>query len=119
MTETETLSYYLLPHMTLSSGDFRNLCIFLPGLRVLEIARQASIPEWAPKSFSGWPVLGGADLAAKIGSYVEGYRDFAQIHGGPGGILGFLSQALDETDEPRFRIQEELRKDLNRRWGRV
>jgi len=119
MAKTETLSFYLLPHMTLSEGGFRNLCIFMPDLRVLEITRQAFIPQWAKKSFSGWPVLGGADLSAKIGSYIDGYRAFAQVHGGPGGILGFLSRTLDETDEPRFRIQEELREKLKSELGTV
>jgi hypothetical protein len=109
MTAVNELNYFLFPHMTLSEGDFRDLCIFLPGLRVLEVARQASIPEWAQKSFSGWPVLDGTDLSARIGPYIEGYRAFAKVHGGPGGILGFLSRALGEVDEPRFRIQEELR----------
>jgi hypothetical protein len=95
--------------MTLSANDFRNLWVLLPRLSVLEIARQASIPEWAHEKFSGWPVLREEEMSARIISCIEGYRTFAQVHGGPGGILGFLSRALDEIDEPRYRIQEELR----------
>jgi hypothetical protein len=109
MTAVNELNYFLFPHMTLSAHDCRNLWIFLPHLSVLEIARQASIPEWAQERFSGWPVLRGEELSTRIGSCIEGYRTFAQVHGGPGGILGFLSRALDETDEPRYRIQEKLR----------
>ena len=106
---TETLNYFLYPHMTLSDDDLRTLCIFLPRLNVLEIARRASIPQWAQERLSAWPVLRGDDLAARIDSCLQGYRNFAQVHGGPGGILGFLSAVFGEEDEPRYSIQEELR----------
>jgi hypothetical protein len=109
MTGIETPNYFLFPHMTLSAHDFRNLWIFLPRLSVLEIARLASIPEWAQERFSAWPVLLGEDLSTRIGSCIEGYRTFAQVHGGQGGILGFLSRAFEEIDEPRYRIEQELR----------
>jgi len=95
--------------MTLSDNDLRDLCIFLPRLNVLEIARQANVPQWVQERLSGWPVLRGGDLPALIDSCIQGYRNFAQVHGGPGGILGYLSQVLGEIDEPRYRIQEELR----------
>ena len=109
MTAVSELNYFLFPHMTLSEHDFRNLWIFLPRLSVLEIARLASIPEWAQERFSAWPVLLGEDLSTRIGSCIEGYRTFAQVHGGQGGILGFLSRAFEEIDEPRYRIEQELR----------
>ena len=109
MTGTKTLNYFLFPHMTLSVNDFRNLGIFLPRLNVLEITRQASFPQWAKGRFSGWPVLRGEELSTVLSSCIEGYRAFAQVHGGPGGVLGFLSQLLDEIDEPRYKIQEEIR----------
>ncbi len=109
MTGTETLNYFLFPHMTLSVNDFRNLGIFLPRLNVLEITRHASLPQWAKGRFSGWPVLGGEELSTVLSSCIEGYRAFAQVHGGPSGVLGFLSQMLDEIDEPRYKIQEEIR----------
>jgi hypothetical protein len=109
MTAVNELNYFLFPHMTLSEHDFRNLWIFLPRLSVLEIVRQPSIPQWAQERFSGWSALRGEELSTRIGACIEGYRAFAQVHGGPGGMLGFLSRALDETDEPRYRIQEELR----------
>ena len=82
MTGIEELNYFLFPHMTLSADDFRSLWIFLPRLSVLEIARQASIPEWAQERFSGWPVIHGVELSTRIGPCVEGYRAFAQVHGG-------------------------------------
>jgi hypothetical protein len=109
MAGTETLNYFLCPHMTLSEDDLRVLGIFLPRVKVLEIVRRASIPQWALERVSGWPVLRGNDLAARINSCLQGYRNFAQVHGGPGGILGFLSAVFDEIEEPRYRIQEELR----------
>ena len=65
MTAVNELNYFLFPHMTLSEHDFRNMWIFLPRLSVLEIARQASIPEWARERFSGWPVLRGGELWPK------------------------------------------------------
>jgi len=110
MSKIETLSYFLFPHMTASAGDYFNLCIFLPRLRVLEIARQASIPEWAQQKVSGWPVGIGKELSARIGASIEAYRTFAEVHGGPGGILGFLSRVFDDIDEIRFHIQDELRE---------
>ena len=109
MTETATLNYFLFPHMTLSENYFRNLGIFLPRLSVLEITRQASLPPWGKGRFSGWPVLRGQELSPVVSSCIEGYRAFAQVHGGPGGVLGFLSQLVDELDEPRYQLQEELR----------
>jgi hypothetical protein len=110
MTGTKTLSYFLFPHMTISAGDYRNLCFFLPHLRVLEIAGKASIPEEVQQKVSGWPVLIGEELSTRIIASIEAYRTFALVHGGPGGILGFLNQAFDEVDETRFKIQEELRE---------
>jgi len=109
MTKTETLTYFLFPHLTLSSSDLMNLYIVPPRLRVLEIARPAAIPEWAQERMSGWPVLGSEEISSHVRSCLEGYLDFARVHGGPGGMLGFLNRALDENDEPRYRIQEELR----------
>lgn len=109
MTEIETLNYFLLPHMTLSEAYFRNLLTFLPRLNVLEIVRKALIPEWAPGRISGWPVRHDDDLLSKVGASIEAHRAFAQVHGGPGGILGFLSGTFEEIDQNRFRIQEELR----------
>ena len=103
------MNYFLFPHMTLSVNDFRNLGIFLPRLSVLEITRQASFPQWAKGKFSGWPVLRGEELSTVLNSCIEGYRAFAQVHGGPGGVLGFLSQFPDEIDEPRYKVQEEIR----------
>jgi hypothetical protein len=109
MTAVNEFNYFLFPHMTLSAHYFRNLWIFLPRLNELEIIHQASIPEWAKERFSGWPALHSEELSTRIGSCIEGYRTFAQVHGGQGGILGFLNRALDETEEPRYRIQQELR----------
>ena len=106
---TETLNYFVCPHMALSDDDFRLLSIFLPGVNVLEIVRPASIPQWARERFCGYPVLRGSELASRIDSCLQGYRNFAQVHGGPGGILGFLSAVFDESQEPRYFIQEELR----------
>ncbi len=109
MTAVNELNFFLFPHMTLSEHHFRDLWISLPRLSVLEIARKTSIPQWAQERFSGWAVLRGEEISARIGACIEGYRAFAQVHGGAGGILGFLRRSLDETDEPRYRIQEKLR----------
>ena len=103
------MNYFLFPHMTLSVNDFRNLGIFLPRLSVLEITRQASFPQQAEGRFSGWPALRGEELSTVLSSCIEGFRAFAQVHGGPGGVLASLSQLLDEIDEPRYKIQEEIR----------
>ena len=109
MTDTDSLDYFLFPHMALSSNSLKNLCVFLPGLNILEIIGRASIPEWAKDRVYGYAVLSEGELFSRVRACLEGYRNFAKVHGGPGGILGFLRQALDEIDEPRYRIQEELR----------
>ena len=103
------LNYFLCPHMILSDEDLKTLSIFLPRVNVMETIRRASIPQWAQDRFPGWSVLQGDYLVARIVSCLEGYRSFAQVHGGPGGILGFLNSVFEEIDEPRYRIQEELR----------
>ncbi len=103
------MNYFLFPHTTLATSYLRNLGIFLPRLNVLEITRQASFPQWAKGRFSGWPVLRREELSSVVSSCIEGYRAFAQVHGGRGGVLGFLSRLLDEVDEPRYKIQEDLR----------
>lgn len=105
----DNVNYFLFPHMTLSDDNLKDLCIFLPRLAVLEITRQARIPEWAQGTLSGWRVLENGELSEQIGSCILGFSDFAKIHGGPGGILGFLSQVFEEVDEPRYKIQEELK----------
>lgn len=110
MTAVDELNFFLFPHMTLSDNYLRNLSIFLPRLTLLEIVRQVSIPQCAQGKFAGWPVLNTDDLLyTRVGSCIQGYRDFAQVHGGRGGILGYLSRVFDDLDEPRYRIQEELR----------
>ncbi len=86
-----------------------NLCALLPCLNMLEIISRASIPERAKDRICVHPVISQAELISRIRNSIEGYREFAKVHGGPGGILGFLSHAFGETDEPRYRIQEELR----------
>lgn len=112
MTDTHSLDYYLFPHMTLSSNALANLCVFLPRLNILEIIARAQVPEWAQDRVCGYPVLNEGELSSRIGASIEGYRNFAKVHSGPGGMLGYLQQALDEIDEPRYRIQEELRGKL-------
>jgi hypothetical protein len=109
MTDTNSLDYFLFPHMTLSSSLLENLCVFLPHLNILEIISKVSIPEWAMDRLHGYAVFTDPELSSRIKSSLEGYRDFAKVRGGPGGVLGFLRQALDEMDESRYRIQEELR----------
>ncbi len=116
MVAVDELNYFLFPHMTISDNYLRDLSIFLPRLTLLEIVRQSSIPQWAQgKSwaqgkFAGRPALSPDDpLFTRIGSCIRGYHDFAQVHGGQGGILGSLSRAFDDLDEPRYQIQEELR----------
>ncbi len=109
MSAAENLNYFLFPHTILSTRDFRNLRISLPRLNIMEIIQHAAIPKWGRKTFAGWSVLGSQELSDRIGSCVRAYRSFAEIHGSPGGTLGFLSRALDEIDEPRYQIQEQLR----------
>ncbi|MGC8490309.1 MAG: hypothetical protein ACP5SH_01105 [Syntrophobacteraceae bacterium] len=103
------IDYFLFPHTTLSSTRLQKLCLFLPRLEILEIVSRAPVPEGTKEKVSGYAVLGEGELSSRIDACIRGYRDFAKVHGGPGGILGFLRQALDEIDEPRYRIQEELR----------
>jgi hypothetical protein len=107
--QTDTPSYFLFPHLTLSENDLRNFSIFLPNLNVLEIIRPAPFPEWLTGRFQGRPAIGDRDFLARIDSCLKGYRDFAEVHGGAGGVLAFLSQAGGDTRETRLQIQEELR----------
>ncbi|MDR3554827.1 MAG: hypothetical protein P4L55_08740 [Syntrophobacteraceae bacterium] len=109
MTETDRLDYFLFPHMTLSANSLEKLCVFLPRLDILEILSRATIPEWARDRIYGHAVLSGDKLLSRISDCLQGYRDFANVRGGPGGMLGYLKQALEDIDEPRYRIQEELR----------
>jgi hypothetical protein len=107
--QTDAPSYFLFPHMTLTEDDLRNFSIFLPNLNILEIIRPAVIPEWLQDRFHGHPVIREDDFSARIDSCVKGYHAFAEVHGGRGGILAFLSQTREDTSETRLRIQEELR----------
>ncbi|MHC1726466.1 MAG: hypothetical protein AB9866_10730 [Syntrophobacteraceae bacterium] len=106
---SETLNYYLFPHLTLSERDFRSLYLFLPRLNLLEILQPASIPEWGRDKISCLPAIGDEQMLSHIKSCVQGYRDFAEIHGANRGSMGFLSQVMAEKLEPRYLIQEELR----------
>lgn len=106
---TDTFDYFLFPHTTLSSNALENLCAFLPGLNILEITSRASIPERAKDRICVHPVISNPELISRIRATIVNYSDFAKVHGGPGGILGFLSHGFGETDEPRYRIQEALR----------
>ena len=109
MTATKNPDYFLFPHMTLPASLLKNFSVFLPHLNVLEIIGKTSVPEWAHDWLKGRPAIDDSELSARIKAALGGYRDFAEVRGGPGGVLGFLKQALDEIDEPRYKIQEELR----------
>jgi hypothetical protein len=109
MTDTNRLDYFLFPHMTLSANSLEKLCVFLPRLDILEIISRVAIPEWARDRIYGHAVLSGDELLSRISDCLRGYRDFATVRGGPGGMLGYLKQALEDIEEPRYRIQEELR----------
>jgi hypothetical protein len=115
--QTDSPNYFLFPHLDLSENDFRNFHIFLPHLNMFEINRPAAIPEWLRERFHGWPVIGEKDLLTQIDSCIKGYHAFAEVHGGSGGILAFLSQARDDTSETRLHIQEELRGKCPSHWN--
>lgn len=106
---SDTLDYLLFPHITLSERGFRSLSLFLPGLQLFEILQPASVPEWARDKISSRPALGDEEMLSHIKSCVQGYRDFARIHDAGSGTMGFLSRVMEESLEPRYRIQEELR----------
>lgn len=107
--QTGSPGYFLFPHMILTEGDFRNFSIFLPNCNILEIIRPARIPEWLVDRFHGRPAIADKDFPARIDATIRGYRAFAEVHGGRGGVLAFLSRAEGGTIETRVRIQEELR----------
>ncbi len=102
-------TYLLFPALTLPEQDFRNLYIFLPRLYLLEISRPASIPEWARDRFQGLSPIADPELMGQIKSCVREYQAFAEMHGGVGGTLGYLTQAIDNMSDARFKIQEQLR----------
>ncbi len=112
MSDTHRLDYLLFPHTTLSSRRLENLCLFLPRLEILEVISPARIPEWARERISARPAVNESEMFSRIEGCIAGYRDFAKVHGGPGGMLGYIKEALSEIDEPRYRIQEELRGKL-------
>lgn len=106
---TDSPSYFLFPYGIPSEDDLRNFSIFLPNLNILEILRPAVIPEQLRDRFRGLPVIGEKDFLARIDSCIKGYYAFAEVHGGEGGILAYLSQTRGDTSETRLRIQEKLR----------
>jgi hypothetical protein len=114
--QTDSPSYFLFPHLTLSENDFRNFHIFLPHLNVFEINRPVSIPEWLRERFHGWPVIREKNFLAQVDSCLKSYHAFAEVHGGNGGTLAFLSQTRDDTSETRLHIQEELRGKCPSHW---
>ncbi len=107
--QNDSVNYFLFPHLAASEMELRNLFVFLPHCNLLEITQPAPIPEWGRERFHSWPVVRDAEFRATIASCVREYRAFAEIHGGTGGTLGYLTQALDATGETRLEIQEELR----------
>ena len=110
MSTTDSTEFFLFPHMILPEAAYRNFYFFLPRLSVLEILTPAPIPEWGGGRFSGSPVFRDEkELLSRVSSCIQGYRDFAEVHGAGAGTLAFLSQALQETVETRYGIQEELR----------
>ena len=107
--QNDSPSYFLFPHAIPSESDLRNFSIFLSNLHILEILRPTVIPEWLKDRFQNLPVIKDKDFRARIDACVKGYHAFAEVHGGSGGILAFLSQGREDTSETRLRIQEELR----------
>jgi hypothetical protein len=108
MDPNDSLNYLLFPHLTLFSNAAANL-MFLPRLSVLEILSRAPVPQWAKNWLFPHPAISDPEMASLIGAGLAAYREFAKIHEGPGGILGFIKQSLGEIEEPRYRIQEQLR----------
>ncbi|MEN6437924.1 MAG: hypothetical protein ABFD97_05030 [Syntrophobacter sp.] len=106
--QNDYLDYFLFPRLTLSEQDFRGLAVFLPKLSIFQVATPAAIPEWCRDRFTGRPFIRDPEFLGLVKSGIQGYRAFAEAHGG-GGMMGYLSQALDDMSDTRFRIQEELR----------
>lgn len=109
MDPNDSLNYFLFPHLTLFSSSAENLSLFLPRLSLLEIHSPALVPQWAKDWLFPHQAINDSEMTSLIGSGLAAYRDFAKVHEGPGGILGFLKQSMDESEEPRYRIQEQLR----------
>lgn len=107
--ENVFLNYFLFPHLTLSEQDCRSLSVFLPGLKVFQITSQPSIPEWYRDRFTEQPFIRDPEFLEQIKSCIQSYHAFAEVHGGGGGTMGYLSQVFDDMSDTRFRIQEELR----------
>ncbi|MGC9196224.1 MAG: hypothetical protein ACP5IL_12330 [Syntrophobacteraceae bacterium] len=109
MDENDSLKYLLFPHLTLFPNAAENLSLFLPRLGVLEILSPALVPQWAKNWLFPHPVINDSEMASLIGAGLAAYREFATVHEGPGGILGFIKQSMEESEAPRYRIQEQLR----------
>lgn len=107
--ENDYLNYFLFPRLTLSEQDFRSLSVFVPKLNIFQIAAPAAIPEWCRERFVGLPFIRDPKFLEQVESCIRSYRAFAEIHGGSGGTMGYLSRALDDMSDTRFRIQEQLR----------
>ncbi|MFZ2446497.1 MAG: hypothetical protein WAW37_09070 [Syntrophobacteraceae bacterium] len=105
----DSLSYFLFPGLALPEKDFRNLAIFLPRLSILEITRPAVVPDWRGDSFQGMPVIRDPEFLSQVKSCIQGYHAFAEVHGGSGITLGYLSRVLDDMSDSRIKIQEEMR----------
>lgn len=107
--EKYPINYFLFPGLIIPEEEFRNFFVFLPRLNFLEISRPAAVPEWAREKFFSRPAIADQELMGQIKSCSQGYRAFAEIHGGSGGNLGYLSRALEDMSDTRFGIQEQLR----------
>lgn len=108
--EQKALRYLLFPHTSLSSRDYRHAAILLPHLYLLQVIREPAVPDWGREHFHVWPAIDRAQTLDRIRLCLEGYQEFARVHG-ERFIEASLSHEsiLREACESRYRIQEELR----------
>lgn len=107
--QTDSVIYFLFPHLAVSEMELRNFYFSLPHLNLFELTQPAAIPEWGRGKFHGLPAVPDSGFRAAIASCVREYHAFAELHGGAGGTLGYLTQLIDSAGESRLEIQEQLR----------
>lgn len=111
MMNQDSLKLMLFPYTVLPEREYRQLSLVLPGLSLLQVTRPAAVPDWLVQTVSPWPAVTEQHQIETIGLCLEGYREFAAVHGNDSALTSLsLAQISRDFAESRFQIQTELKK---------
>lgn len=100
---------FLFPHTTLSERDYRSVCVLLPRLFLLQVARPPAPPRWAADRVFAWPAVPEEQERERIIQYLKSYEYYADLYGEQGNLAAMSLHKGGNLGESRLKIESALK----------